>query len=87
MATGAGLSPGVQNSGPASQYQPLTNQQDYRQAKTEQKIVTDGCTVRIDAAQNVAIQQSKAVLYEEGKVKSLQCLQGQQYPLYPAKVP
>ena len=59
-STGNGLAGSYQN--PA--------QADFKNAKTEIKTSIDGCTVRIDAAQKVAIQQSKTQTFEDGKLKT-----------------
>ena len=69
-ANGGSRSGGSVGSGSKTNQYQTPQQQDYRSAKTEVNTTTEGCEVKVDLAQNVAIQQSKTHTYEDGKLKS-----------------
>ena len=66
---GGGSGGGTSGNSLAGSYQ-NPQQADFTEPETEIRTSTDGCEVRIDDSQNVAIQTSKTQTFEGGKLKS-----------------
>ena len=69
VSGGGGAGAGTSGNSLAGSYQNPT-QQDFSDPQTEIRTSTDGCSVRIDQNQNMAIQTSKTQTFEDGKLVS-----------------
>ena len=74
---------GTNGTGASGEYQNPSQQDFDGDPLVEVKTTTDGCEVRIDQNQRVAIQQNKTQTYEDGKLQSeTQCIDSEiRYPL------